>query len=48
MKRDQNPQTQVEHQVTFPVYLVMVDRSSSTNNLHLQTTMFTDGHRSSG
>ena len=39
MKRDQNPQTQVEHQVTFPVYPIMVDRSSSTTNLHSQTTM---------
>ena len=37
-KRDQNPQTQVEHQVSFPVYPVMVDRSSSTTNLHSQTT----------
>lgn len=37
-KRDQNLQTQVEHQVTFPVYPVMVDASSSTTNLFSQTT----------
>ena len=37
-KRDQNLQTQVEHQVTFPAYPVMVDASSSTTNLFSQTT----------
>ena len=37
-KRDQNLQTQVEHQVTFPTYPEMVDASSSTTNLFSQTT----------
>lgn len=36
--QDQNLQTQVEHQVAFPVYPVMVDASSSTTNLFSQTT----------
>ena len=37
-KQDQNLQTQVEHQVAFPVYPMMVDASSSTTNLFSQTT----------
>ena len=36
--QDRNLQTQVEHQVAFPVYPVMVDASSSTTNLFSQTT----------
>ena len=37
-KRDQKLQTQMEHQVAFPVYPEMVDASSSTTNLFSQTT----------
>lgn len=37
-KRDQNLQTQVEHQVTFPACPVMVNASSSTTDLFGDTT----------
>ena len=37
-KQDQNLQTQVEHEVSFPAFPVMVDASSSTTNLFSQTT----------
>ena len=37
-KQDQNLQIQMEHQVAFPVYPMMVDASSSTTNLFSQTT----------